>query len=114
MRYEIKFIKMQKVNNLGYFNLKDLIDNGLTPFKTLLITEFNKIIYYDNTIKSNSKLVDKYNNPHFWYDLVSNKNKSSLYKKHINQLKELTKNYSDNTLFHTNLVLTNKIDYLLD
>lgn len=113
IRFELKYIKMQKVNKLGYYTLLDLLTIGLNPFKDILIKELDQILYFDNTIKSNSRLLDKYNNPLYWYELASNKSKASLYKKHLSKLKELTRKNSDNILFHTILVVNNKIDYLL-
>ena len=51
MRFEIKYTKMQKLNERGIYNLKDLFEYGLQKFKVEVVTEFNNILFYDNTIR---------------------------------------------------------------
>jgi hypothetical protein len=52
MRFEIKYTKMQKLNERGIYNLQGLTSYG---FKDELLNEFNNILFYDNTIQSKSQ-----------------------------------------------------------
>lgn len=113
VRFEIKYLKMKKVNDLGYYSLQDLVQKGLKPFKKILINELDAILYFDNTIKSDSSMIDKFNNPLYWQDLASNTKRSSFYKKQLSKLKELTKIHSENTMNDIRQSLINKIDELL-
>lgn len=51
MRFEIKYTKMQKINERGIFNLQDLINYGLHNFKQDLLKEWENVLYFDNTTR---------------------------------------------------------------
>jgi hypothetical protein len=60
MRFEIKYTKMQKLNERGIYNLQGLTSYGLHNFKDELLNEFNNILFYDNTIQSKSQSIVHY------------------------------------------------------
>jgi hypothetical protein len=62
MRFEIKYTKMQKLNERGIYNLQGLASYGLHNFKDELLNEFNNILFYDNTIQSKSQSIVHYKN----------------------------------------------------
>jgi hypothetical protein len=111
MRFEIKYTKMQKLNERGIYNLKDLFEYGLQNFKVEVLTEFNNILFYDNTIKSESKLLVKYKNPLYWIELLSNKT-NNLFNYHRKILKQITSTSSQNIQLQTAEIMIKKIDFL--
>lgn len=111
MRFEIKYTKMQKLNERGIYNLKDLFEYGLQNFKVEVLTEFNNILFYDNTIKSESKLLVKYRNPLYWIELLSQKT-NNLFNYHRKILKKITSTNSQNIQFQTAEIMNKKIDFL--
>ena len=111
LRFEINYKKMQKVNNLGVFNLQDIADKGFGIFKNALLTEWFKLLFFDTTIKNNSKRLLNYNNPTYWTELLQRPTKRSYYK-HKKILNELTQNYSDNIQEKISNIISKKIDVL--
>ena len=111
LRFEIKYIKMQKLNERGIYNLKDLFEYGLQNFKVEVLTEFNNILFYDNTIKSESKLLVKYKNPLYWIELL-NRPKNDLFNYHRTHLKKITSTSSQKIQFQTAEIMSKKIDFL--
>ena len=111
LRFEIKYKKMQKLNERGIYNLKDLFEYGLQKFKVEVVTEFNNILFYDNTIKSESKLLVKYKNPLYWIELLSNKT-NNLFNYHRKILKQITSTSSQNIQLQTAEIMIKKIDFL--
>ncbi|WP_278034203.1 hypothetical protein [Flavobacterium nitratireducens] len=111
MRFEIKYTKMEKLNNLGIYNLNDLKTHGLHNFKNELLKEFSNILFYDNSICSQSKSLNNYKNPLYWTELLSN-NQKDLFNYHRKQLKNLTARFSDKVQFQTSEILSKKIDLL--
>ncbi|MBI9056747.1 MAG: hypothetical protein JEZ01_03140 [Labilibaculum sp.] len=95
LRFEIKYRKMEKLKRLGIVNLQDLLDYKLENFVSVLVEEWQRILFYDFTIKSDSKLLLKYNNPIYWQELLERKTRSS-FKKHKRQLSKLILQNSDN------------------
>ena len=88
LRFEIKYRKMEKLKRLGIVNLQDLLNYKLENFVPVLVDEWQRILFYDFTIKSDSKLLLKYNNPMYWQELLERKTRSS-FKKHKRQLSKL-------------------------
>lgn len=111
MRFEIKYTKMEKLNKVGIYTLKDLYNYGLINFKTELLTEFNNILYYDSTIISESKRLLNYSNPLYWTELVAKPNKSNYYK-HKGLLRSLTNAQSDKVQERIIEIMSKKIDLL--
>lgn len=111
LRFEIKYIKMQKLNERGIYNLKDLFEYGLQNFKVEVLTEFNNILFYDNTIKSESKLLVKYKNPLYWIELLE-RGTISNFQYHRKQLKKITSTSSKNIQLQTAEIMSKKIDFL--
>ncbi len=97
LRFEIKFLKMEKLNKKGIFTLKDLLKFGLhNIYPEFLVDEWQNILFYDFTInkKENNQLLN-YKNPLYWKELIENKRNSAL-NKHRSKLKEITSRYSEN------------------
>lgn len=84
MRFEIKFSRMKYLNDLGIFNLSELINYGLENFKTNLLTEWKNVIYYDSEILKGTKFDLMYSNPVFWLNL--NYNKLKYHRNNLNKL----------------------------
>ena len=111
MRFEIKYTKMQKLNERGIFTLQDLANYGLHNFKDALLIEFNNILFYDNTIQSKSRSISNYKNPLYWIELLSKPTKTNYYK-HKGILKNLTSYNSDKIQLQTTEIMSKKIDFL--
>lgn len=111
LRFEIKYIKMQKLNERGIYNLKDLFEYGLHNFKVEVVTEFNNILFYDNTIQSENKQLVHYKNPLYWIDLLE-RGTISNFQYHRKQLKKITSTSSQKIQFQTAEIMTKKIDFL--
>ena len=111
LRFEIKYTKMERVNKIGVFNLNDIAKLGFKYFENELITEWNNVLYFDNSIKSNSTRIMNYKNPLYWSKLIESESKSN-YNKHKRILKELTFNNSDKTQNQITEIMINKIDFL--
>ncbi len=97
LRFEIKFLKMEKLNKKGIYTLSDLLKYGLQNiYPEFLVQEWQIILFYDFTIskKENNQLL-RYKNKQYWKELIENKRNSAL-NKHRNKLKEITSGYSDN------------------
>ncbi|WP_372752528.1 hypothetical protein [Labilibaculum sp.] len=95
LRFEIKYRKMEKVKKLGIVNLQDLLNYKLENFVSVLVEEWQRILFYDSTIKSDSRLLLKYKNPMYWQELIERSSNSS-FKKHKRQLSKLINQNSDN------------------
>lgn len=111
MRFEIKYKKMERVNNLGIYTLNDIQNKGFGIFKNELLTEWQNILFYDTTIVSNSMRLTNYKNPLYWSDLVNKPTKSNYYK-HRGFLKDLTIKFSENRHQILTEIMNQKIDYL--
>jgi hypothetical protein len=98
LRFEIKFLKMNIVNNLGVIYLPDIFKPGIIqPLKNLLLKEFHEVYFYDYTIDETkmklpeiNKLKD-YRNPNYWLNLSK---KDKYY--HKKRFEEMTMKYSQN------------------
>lgn len=111
LRFEIKFTKMQRPNNLGIYTLNDIALKGFQIFKKELLTEWQNVLFYDTTINAKSRRLINYNNPVYWSELTQNGSTSNYYK-HRKILKELTSNYSENIQDQVTEIISNKIDFL--
>ena len=94
MRFEIKYTKMQKLNEKGIFSLHDLINYGLHNFKDEVLREWQNVLFYDNTIQIDhlstklKRAVLEYSNPNYWTGLLA-KNQTKNINYHKNQLKKI-------------------------
>lgn len=115
MRFEIKYTKMQKLNERGIFNLQDLISYGLHNFKQDLLKEWQNILYFDNTTQidplSTKNAVLEYSNPNYWTGLLAN-SQTENFKYHKNQLKKITLENSNKIQHSTAEIISKKIDFL--
>lgn len=111
MRFEIKYTKMQKLNERGIYNLQDLANYGLHNFKVEVLTEFNNILFYDYTTKSNSRSILNYKNCLYWIELLNNST-NDLFNYHRKQLKKITSTSSQKIQYQTSEIIRNKIDFL--
>ena len=117
MRFEIKYTKMQKLNEKGIFSLQDLINYGLQNFKDTVLKEWQNVLFYDNTIQidplstKSKKALLEYSNPNYWTGLLAN-NQTKNFTYHKNQLKKIV---SKNSNKMQNLIaetIGKKIDFL--
>ena len=117
MRFEIKYTKMQKLNECGIFNLQDLINYGLHNFKKDLLTEWQNVLYFDKTIQIDplsTKIKNallKYSNPNYWTELLAN-NQNKNYRYHKNQLSKITLENSSKVQDLIAYIMNEKIDFL--
>jgi hypothetical protein len=111
LRFEIKYTKMERLNKLGIYNLNDIAKIGFKYFENELITEWQNVLFYDNTIVSNSNRINNYKNPLYWCKLIENNSKTNYYK-HKGILKELTSNNSDKVQSQITEIMRNKITFL--
>jgi hypothetical protein len=111
MRFEIKYKKMERVNKLGIYTLNDILKSGFEIFKNELLTEWQNVLFYDNTINSKSKKIINYKNPIYWNELLNKPTKSNYYK-HREFLKDLTLNNSDKVQNNLTEIMSKKIDFL--
>lgn len=86
LRFEIKFLKMEKLKKHGIYTFQDVIDYGLENFVPLLVEEWKRVLFYDFTIESKSKSILNYKNPIYWQELTSRR---SAFQKHKSKLSEL-------------------------
>lgn len=117
MRFEIKYTKMQKLNERGIFSLHDLINYGLHNFKKDLLNEWQNVFYFDNTIQidplstKTEKALLEYSNPNYWTGLLAN-NQSKNFTYHKNQLKKIIFEKSEKIQNLTAEIISKKIDFL--
>ncbi len=117
MRFEIKYTKMQKINERGIFNLQDLINYGLHNFKQDLLKEWENVLYFDNTTRidplstKTKNALQEYSNPNYWTGLLAN-NQNENFKYHKNQLKKITLENSNRTQNLIANIIGEKIDFL--
>ena len=109
LRFEIKYTKMQKLKKLGFYTLADISEKGFELFKKELLREWQNVLFYDDTIKSNSIRIINYRNPLYWCELLQKPSKTNFYK-HKNILKELTLNHSENIQDQIREIMSKKID----
>ena len=117
LRFEIKYTKMQKLNEKGIFNLNNLIKYGLHNFKTELLTEWQNVLFFDNTIqidtlstKTKTALLE-YSNQNYWTGLLNNKQTKN-FRYHKTQLKKITIENSNKIQDLTSEIISKKIDFL--
>ena len=107
MRIEKKWRKMVELNNKGIYTLKDLLNYGLSNFKTDLLKEWSKVLYCDfNTVKG-TKYEDKYTNVNWWERLSYDK-----LKYHRNNLNKMIKKDSNNIKNQISRLISSKVDFL--
>lgn len=117
MRFEIKYTKMQKLNEKGIFSLQDLINYGLHNFKDEVLNEWQNVLFYDNTIQIDplstklKRAVLEYSNPNYWTGLLAN-NQTKNFHYHKNQLKKITLANSTKVQDLTAGIMGKKIDLL--
>jgi hypothetical protein len=117
MRFEIKYTKMQKLNDKGIYSLQDLIDYGLDNFKDEVLNEWKNVLYYDNTIQIDrlttklKRAILEYSNPNYWTGLLANK-QTKTFTYHKNQLKKITLKNSNHLKDLIRAIMSKKIDFL--
>lgn len=117
MRFEIKYTKMQKLNEKGIFSLQDLINYGLQNFKDTVLKEWQNVLFYDNTIQidplssRSKKALLQYSNPNYWTGLLAN-NQTKNFTYHKNKLKKIVSKNSKKIQDLTAETIGKKIDFL--
>jgi len=95
LRFEVRVKKLEKIKHLQITTCKDLLQTNPMDLIQFLLDEWNKVLLYDPTIKSDDKRLKNYSNSDYWSGLIESRSYST-WKKHKRALKELTENYSDN------------------
>jgi hypothetical protein len=113
MRFEIKYTKMQKLNERGIYSLNDLVVYGLHNFKMDIIKEWENVLFYDRTIQHSTIKLKDYNNVIYWIELLSRESKSS-FNKHRKILSEFTRLYSQNIQKQITEIMKYKIELLTE
>jgi hypothetical protein len=117
MRFEIKYTKMQKLNEKGIFSLQDLMNYGLRNFKNIVLNEWQNVLFYDNTIQidhlssRSKKTLLQYSNPNYWTGLLAN-NQTKNFTYHKKQLKKIVSKNSNKVQDLTAEIIGKKIDFL--
>ncbi len=117
MRFEIKYTKMQKLNEKGIFSLQDLMNYGLRNFKDIILNEWQNVLFYDNTIQidhlssRSKKALLEYSNPNYWTGLLAN-NQTKNFVYHKNQLKKIISKNSNKVQDLTAEIIGKKVDFL--
>ncbi|MET3537273.1 hypothetical protein [Chryseobacterium limigenitum] len=114
LRFEIKFLKMNLLNDLGIMYLPDIAKpEMMIPLKNLLLKEFQEVCFYDYTMDQTNmknseinKLKD-YRNPNYWVNL----NKKDKYY-HKKKFQEMTLKYSQNVKAKVSELIKQKIEKL--
>lgn len=114
LRFEVKFLKMNILNDLGLIYLSDIVKPEMSGFlKSLLLKEFQEVHFYDNTMDESkmtgsevNKLKD-YRNPNYWINL----NKKDKYY-HKNRFEKMTLKYSQNLKGKVSELIKQKIERL--
>ncbi|MGK4566766.1 hypothetical protein [Flavobacterium sp. 3HN19-14] len=110
LRFEIKFVKMEKFNKIGIKTLSDLIDKGFESFNKDLVGEWENVLFFDSTIQSKTKRLSNYCNPRYWTDLLK-KSKSNFHK-HRGLLRKLIVEHSNNIQNEVKEILVQKLQIL--
>ena len=117
MRFEIKYTKMQKLNEKGIYSLQNLMNYGLMNFKDIILNEWQNVLFYDNTIQidhlssRSKKALLEYSNPNYWTGLLAN-NQTKNFTYHKNQLKKIVSKNSNKVQDLTAEIIGKKIDFL--
>ncbi|MEQ9063915.1 MAG: hypothetical protein RIE58_07045 [Vicingaceae bacterium] len=98
LRIEVKYTKMQDLKKLQIVTLKDLLgDHWVTSTKEMLLREWDKTIYYDQSIETNVpqtphklKKMKQWSSPSFWENLTSQArfNENRIYKQTLKKYSE--------------------------
>ena len=114
LRFEIKFLKMNILNDLELVHLSDLAKPEMSEsLKSLLLKEFQEVYFYDYTtdetkmrVSEITKLKD-YRNPNYWVNL----NKKDKYY-HKNRFEKMTLKHSQNLKGKVLELIKHKIEQL--
>lgn len=112
MRFEIKFLVMEKLNKLGIYTLDDLMNFDFSLFKVMLLKEWNKILFFESSLMNMEGFNLKYASQIFWKDLI-NRESLSAYYKHRNKLNRFSIINSSNVKSQVNEAVSLKIDKLI-
>ena len=73
LRFEIKFLKMISLNELGILNLAQLLEYGLHKFIPLLLQQWENVLFFDFITLKVTKNELKYSNQNYWAELNLNR-----------------------------------------
>lgn len=114
LRFEVKFLKMNIINDLGLIYLSDIAKpEMMESLKRLLLKEFQEVYFYDYSIDETKMRVSEinklkdYRNPNYWINL----NKKDKYY-HKNRFEKMTMKYSQNLKGKVSELIKQKIERL--
>lgn len=111
MRFEIKFKKMEILNNIGIFNLKDLLDFDFKNFNPYLLKKWDEVLMYDITFIPKNRKEENYQHIKTWREYLNNKETSKL-KYHRKKYQMLSLTQSENRKELIRNLIEEKIDSL--
>lgn len=94
MRFELKYRRNQlnqEIQKEGAITLQDILDFGISNFKTKLLKEWDNVLFYDFTSLDNTPYKERYSNPNYWTQL-----KKENFKYHRKKLNKLIYNTPKN------------------
>ncbi|QMU62939.1 MAG: hypothetical protein GKR88_00730 [Flavobacteriaceae bacterium] len=68
LRIEIAFKKMRDLNNLGIFNVNDLVNFDFNSFKSLLLNKWSRLLLFDKKALKGCKNEYLYSNLRWWQE----------------------------------------------
>lgn len=107
LRFEIRYLKMHSLKQLGIYTMQDLLNFNLENFKPILLKHWENVLFYDAEALSEIKNKYEYNNPKYWLDLKPNN-----LKYHRRTLQNLTRKNNGNVKKKVYNLISNKVDLL--
>lgn len=96
--------------NIGQ-TMQDLINSGFIGFRSTLINNWNKILFYDPLLSEHCKYI-KYRDPLFWENLRSKKSGRQLIHRKKNHLNLLNKSQGGNIQEKVSQLIETTLDHL--
>lgn len=113
MRFEIKFKKMEILNRMGIYTLRDLQNYDFKNFKDYILKKWDEVFMYDTTFNVQNPKEEKYQHVKTWREYLDNKTSSKL-KYHRKKYNLLVPTQSRNTKKLIRNLMAEKIDLLTE
>ena len=105
-RKQLNYLKFSKSIGIGQ-TLQDLIDSDFKSLKTILLSNWNEILFFDPLMLTEDKKVFKYRDVLTWeyYSTKSRKTRN----KHFNNLRKLNKEFGGDIQSEVSQIITDKL-----
>ncbi len=122
LRYEIKFIKNEIINaKTGINTLGDLLTCKQSKLQEVMLENWERILFFDPTLKMEDDRIYKYSTQKFWEDLGNRKmqndptkKSNSSYYKHLKKYGKLVDKFSEKIHSKVSYLIQQKIEALFD